>query len=209
MVKIKPFEEHTAQYEEWFEVNNFAYESELLAVKRMLPEKGIGMEIGVGSGRFAGPLGIQFGVEPSAKMRKIAKKRGIDVVDSLAEDLPYKDFRFDYVLMVTTICFLDDIETALKEAYRVVKPGGSLVIGFVDKESALGKLYLEHKEMSLFYRIATFYSVDEVIFYLKQASFKNYTFAQTIFHNLKEIKTVEPVEEGHGRGSFVVVKAVK
>ncbi|MCK4804128.1 MAG: SAM-dependent methyltransferase, partial [Spirochaetes bacterium] len=81
MVKIKPFEEHTAQYEEWFEVNNFAYESELLAVKRMLPEKGIGMEIGVGSGRFAGPLGIQFGIEPSAKMREIAKKRGIDVVD--------------------------------------------------------------------------------------------------------------------------------
>ena len=160
MAKIRPFEEHTDQYEKWFEVNNFAYESELEAIKRVLPEKGIGMEIGVGSGRFAGPLGIKFGVEPSGKMREISKQRGIEIINGLAEALPYKDCQFDYALMVTTICFLDDIETALKEAYRVIKSGGYLIIGFVDKESSLGKQYLAHKKESLFYEIATFYSVN-------------------------------------------------
>ena len=53
-----------------------------------------------------------------------------------------------------------------------MKPGVSLIIGFVDKESALGKLYLQHKNESLFYGIATFYSVDEIIFYLKKLVLK-------------------------------------
>jgi hypothetical protein len=59
MAKIEPFEEHAQQYEDWFERNRFAYESELRAVKTLLPEGGNGMEVGVGSGRFAAPLGIR------------------------------------------------------------------------------------------------------------------------------------------------------
>ena len=142
-------------------------------------------------------------------MREIAQKRGIEVVDGIGEALPYEDSRFDFALMITTICFLDDVEAAMKEAYRVVKPGGSLIIGFVDKNSTLGKLYLEQKNESLFYGIATFYSVDEVIFYLKKAGFKNYKFTQTIFHPLNEIKSIEPVKRGYGEGAFVVVSAKK
>jgi hypothetical protein len=51
--------------------------------------------------------------------------------------------------------------------------------------------------------------VDEVVFYLKQAGFKNFNFTQTIFHNLAEIKDVEPIKDGYGKGSFVVVRAIK
>jgi ubiquinone/menaquinone biosynthesis C-methylase UbiE len=120
MAKIKPFEEYTVRYEDWFERNKFGYRSELQAVRIQLPEKGEGAEIGVGTGRFAAPLGIKHGVEPSAKMREIAKQRGIDVMDGTAEKLPFDDSRFDYLLMVTTICFLDDVLGSLKEAYRVI-----------------------------------------------------------------------------------------
>ncbi|MCK4444705.1 MAG: class I SAM-dependent methyltransferase [Thermoplasmata archaeon] len=209
MPKVEPFERYPARYEDWFERNRFAYESELLAIKAQLPESGKGIEIGVGSGRFAAPLAIGVGVEPSSKMREIARRRGIEVVDGVAEDLPFEDSSFDYALMITTLCFLDDVEAALKEAHRITKPGGVIIIGFIDKNSPLGKLYQRHKDDNVFYRVATFYSVDEVVHHLKRAGFRDLRFTQTIFSGLSEITDVEPTKEGHGEGSFVVVRGKK
>ncbi|MBA7635044.1 hypothetical protein ES703_42644 [subsurface metagenome] len=64
MAKIKPFEKHESEYGAWFENNRFVYESEVLAIKEQLPDKGQGIEVGVGRGRFAAPSGIKFGIEP-------------------------------------------------------------------------------------------------------------------------------------------------
>ncbi len=207
--KIKPFEDHSSKYEIWFERNKFAYESELIAVKSLLPQKGKGLEIGVGSGRFAAPLGIKMGVEPSNKMKEIAEKRGIQVIKGVAEKLPFDNFQFDFVLMVTTICFVDDIKQALKEAYRVLRNGGSLLIGFIDKDSQIGKIYQMYKEKSVFYKEANFYSTDEVVSILKEVGFKNFNFVQTIFHRLNEVKGIEEIKDGYGEGSFVVIRSTK
>jgi len=209
MAKIEPFEKHASEYEAWFENNRFVYESELKAIKEQLPKKGDGVEVGVGSGRFAAPLGIRLGVDPSSKMRELARNRGITAIDGAAEKLPFDDCRFHFVLMVTAICFLDDIKVVFKEAFRVLKPGGHLVIGFIDKESRVGTLYQQHKSESVFYKVATFYSVNEVTSYLKKTGFKNLNFSQTIFHHLSEIKDLEAIKTGFGEGSFVVVKALK
>ena len=209
MAKIEPFEKYSSRYEEWFERNKFAYESELEAVRKLLPKKGKGIEIGVGSGRFAEPLGIKLGIEPSAKMGEIAKKRGIEVIDGVAEMLPLGDSQFDFGLMVTTVCFLENIEIAFKEVYRVLKSGGLLIIGFVDGESPLGRSYKQSKKENVFYREATFYLVHQIVAYLKKAGFNNFNFSQTIFRDLSEIKEIEPVKEGYGEGSFVVVRAEK
>jgi len=209
MARIEPFEKFAHRYEDWFEENKFVYKSELLAIREQLPESGEGIEIGVGSGRFARPLGIKLGIEPSGEMRKIAQGKGIKVVDGIAEALPFDNSQFEFALMVTTICFLDDIETAFRETYRILKPGGCLIVGFIDKDSPIGKLYQQHKKNSVFYRVAIFYSVDEVISYLKKANFKDFNFNQTIFHNLAQIKDIEPVKEGYGEGSFVVIKAMR
>jgi ubiquinone/menaquinone biosynthesis C-methylase UbiE len=209
MAKIEAFERHTIKYEEWFEKNIFAYKSELQAVRHLLPEKGTGVEIGVGTGRFAEPLGIRVGIEPSKAMKKVAQKRGIEVIDGVAEALPFEDCQFDFALMVTTICFLDDIETSFKETFRVIKPSGFFINGFVDRNSSLGRFYHKHRVKNVFYKIATFYSVNEIIPYLKKAGFRNLTFTQTIFHALEEIKEVEAMKEGYGEGSFVVVSGMK
>lgn len=209
MKKVEPFNRYADRYEDWFERNKFAYESELLAVKRLLPQSGVGIEVGVGSGRFAETLGIKIGVDPSIRMGEIARRRGIEIVAGIAENLPIRDSRFDFVLLVTTICFLDDVKKALDEAYRVMKPGGAIVIGFVDKNSHLGKSYQQRKSENVFYSVATFLSVAEIVRDLERVGFEDIAFAQTIFHNLGDIRDIEPVREGYGDGSFVVVRALK
>jgi ubiquinone/menaquinone biosynthesis C-methylase UbiE len=111
--------------------------------------------------------------------------------------------------MVTTVCFLDDMDLAFSEARRVIKPGGSFLIGFVDCESPIGKSYLEKQAKSLFYKDATFYSVAELVEHLTKAGFGDFSFRQTLFHPLTEITDIEPATEGHGEGSFVVIRARK
>ncbi len=209
MARIEPFEKYSEKYEDWFEKNKFVYGSEIQAIKELFPKVKKSIEIGVGSGKFAVPLGIKTGVDPSPRMRNIAQQRGIEAIDAIAEELPFKDSQFELVLMVTTICFVDNLNLTFREAYRILKLGGYLIIGFVDKDSSLGKLYQQHKEKSLFYKIATFYSTKEVVYNLSKVGFKEFNFKQTIFHSLNEIKNVELVKEGYGEGSFVVIRARK
>lgn len=209
MTKISPFEKHFDRYEEWFIENEYAYQSELDAVKLLMPKFEKGLEVGIGTGRFAVPLGIKNGVEPSYQMRKIAIERGLNVVEGVAENLPFEDNSFDLVLMVTTICFVDDAPKALKECFRVLKNNGTILIGFVDRDSTIGKIYQANKEKSLFYKEATFFTTSEIVELLYEAGFRDFNFSQTIFKKLDEIKEKEPVKYGFGKGSFVVISAKK
>lgn len=209
MQRIDPFNKNPIKYDQWFIKNKFAYESELLAIKSQIPKKKFGIEIGAGSGRFTELLGIKLGVEPSIKMQMISKKRKIDIVDSIAENLPFRGEFFDLVLMVTTICFIDDIESSFKEIFRILKKVGNFIIGFIDRNSPIGKLYQQNKKSSVFYNVANFYSVKEVENFLLDANFNDFNFIQTLFHPLNEIKQIEPFENGYGKGSFVVIKSKK
>lgn len=209
MPRISSFEKHTEQYDEWFKKNPWVYEAELRAVKMMMPTGGTGLEIGVGTGRFAAPLGIKDGVEPSKRMRRIAQERGVRVLDGVAEKLPYDNSSFDFVLMVTTVCFVDDLDKAFREAYRVLSDGGLLIVGFVDRDSKMGEIYLEHQKNSVFYKNASFFSVDEISEHMKHAGFTDLTSNQTIFGALADTAQDEPVKPGHGEGSFVVIRGGK
>ncbi|ELZ21395.1 class I SAM-dependent methyltransferase [Natrinema limicola] len=209
MPKTAPFEEHTDRYEDWFDAHDDAYRSELNALRRLIPKSGRGIEIGVGSARFAEPLGLDIGIDPAGAMLKRAQARGIDVVRGVAESLPFRDESFDTALIVTTICFVDDIPQTLAEADRILRPSGSLVIGYIDKDSPVGQQYQEKKAQNPFYRDATFVSTDELVDALEAAGFTDFEFVQTIYHWLDEIDSPEPIEEGYGDGSFVGIKATR
>lgn len=76
MPKVATFENHHERYEAWFARHEAACISWLLALRRFVPGQGLGLEIDVGSGRFAAPLGVHVGIDPSPAMLARAAARG-------------------------------------------------------------------------------------------------------------------------------------
>ena len=193
------------EYDLWFEKNRPAYESEIALLKKLIPDTGIGLEIGIGTGRFSYVLGIEWGIDPAHNMLLLAKKRGIKVLKAEAEALPFKDSSFDFVAMITVLSFLSSPITALKEAKRVVRDRGYLIIGMIDAESALGRAYESKKEKSKFYSHARFYPVKDLISWLKGLQFCVVEIYQTLFQDTCHA----PIKKGYGEGGFVGILAKK
>jgi len=205
---MNPFETYVEEYESWFQHNPHAYASELAAIKALMPA-GEGLEIGVGTGLFAEPLAIATGVEPASEMAQKASERGIRVLKGYAEDLPCAEAAYDFSLMVTTICFVEDPLKAIKEACRVVRPGGAVLVALVDKKSPLGEDYLKKKEESRFYKNARFYSTQQIHEFVKAAGLEDIMTVQTLFTPLQDMLRSDPVRTGFGKGSFTVIRALR
>jgi SAM-dependent methyltransferase len=207
MCSVTVFDEHAQEYDRWFDENARIYHAEVSAMQRFVPQKGTGVEIGVGTGRFAIRFGIQIGIEPARRMAQIAQSRGLDICQALGECLPFRDEQFDFALLVTVICFVEDVALLLRETRRALRTGGRIVIGFIDRNSALGQLYESRKDASKFYRDARFYSVAQVAEWTRQAGFGGIQFCQTLCGLPGEMS--DQVRDGYGEGAFVVLSAQK
>ncbi|MBN2080122.1 MAG: class I SAM-dependent methyltransferase [Spirochaetes bacterium] len=206
MPKTGAFDYYYNEYDNWFIDNKSIYENEIAVIRSCLPPFSQGLEIGVGTGRFASPLGIATGVDPSFNMARRARDRGIHVALAAAESLPFQKNTFDLVVMVTSICFFENTRLALHEAYRVLEKGGSIIIGFIDADSTLGKKYSSEKDASRFYRDAVFYSAGTLADYAREAGFTNLECMQTL---LDSRNGAAKHKKGHGEGGFVALKAHK
>lgn len=207
MSGVYVFDRNVARYEAWFERHPEAFRSELNAIRAVRSSTRPRLEVGVGSGRFAAPLGGSDGVDPSCSMLARARARGVCVARAVAEALPFSTGVFGTVFMVTTVCFLDDEARAMSEMRRVLAPGGRAVLGFVDADSPLGRLYEIRKPDSVFYRAARFVGAAEVGEMLGQAGFAELTYVQTLRGDPDTLRSSEPATAGHGEGGFVVVCA--
>jgi SAM-dependent methyltransferase len=166
------FERFSAEYDAWFDEHPDEYRAELARIQRALhPIDSTTMEIGAGSGRFAVPLGIVLGIEPSRALGRMAHRRGIEIIRGRAEALPIRDGFCSSVLLVTVICFLNDPIPALGEIHRVLVPGGTLVIAFIEREGHVAKKYLHGEGKGRFLSRARFYSPEEVLKFLKEEEF--------------------------------------
>ncbi|GAB6075107.1 class I SAM-dependent methyltransferase [Nautilia lithotrophica] len=199
------FDLYYQDYEEWFEKHSKIYEEELKTIKTLLP-KGRGMEVGVGSGRFATPLGIKFGIEPSSKMAEIARKRGIKVIETTAEEMDFEN-EFDFILMVTTICFVKDPLKTIQNCYKALKKGGYLLVAFVDLDSPLGRMYEKNKAKSKFYAPATFFTKEDIINLMKKAGFSDFECKENLYGKSLDDLRFE-INECNG-GAFKVVRGKK
>lgn len=203
---VELFNTHFQEYDNWYEENKFAYLSEIQTIKQFLSLNAKSLEIGVGTGRFATALDVDCGIDPSFQMLKFAKKRKICVTQAKGEILPFKNGVFESVLIVVTLCFAQDASKIISEASRVVKKGGNIIIGIIDKNSELANYYIEKK--SSFYKYANFLSTEEVTNMVKEKDFDNFSYSQTLFDFPKYNKMNSP-KEGYGEGAFVIIKANK
>jgi SAM-dependent methyltransferase len=172
------FEDHAGDYDRWFDEHGAVYEAQVRMLQNAVPRTGCGLEVGVGSGRFAVPLGIVYGIDPSRELLKMAKSRGIEVMTGEGEHLPYRADSFDYVLMMTVICFVDDMGALFHEADRVLVPGGILITGFIERGGEIEKIYRNEKTKGRFLRYARFWTEDEVTRLLEEAGFTRVKVAQ-------------------------------
>lgn len=206
MKSIEVFDQKSNEYDQWFDKHPVLFESELKALSKVVPYNKYGLEIGIGIGRFADECAIDRGIDPSENMARIAEKRGTKTLIAKAENMPFFSRTFDFAVMITTVCFLDDILKSFKETGRILKPNGEFIIGMIDKNSSLGQHYLQNKENKPFYKHARFFSVTEITEYLEEAGFGNFEYWQTLITASEE--EPEDPKQGFGEGGFVVVKAV-
>ncbi|WP_292389424.1 class I SAM-dependent methyltransferase [Methanosarcina sp. UBA5] len=208
----KSFDRYAEEYDAWYEKYIPAYESELLALRAFLPEnpkKLKALEIGAGTGRFASDLGVGLGLEPARAMAMLAKQRRMKVMLGVAEFLPFKRGKFDLILIVTALAFFENPNQALREALRVLKPGGQIIAGILDRDSPPGRCLESGNQKGRFFSEAHFLSAAELSTYLLEIGLENLEVCQTLFRQPEKIESAEFPQEGHGKGGFVVLSARK
>lgn len=203
---VEHFQKTAASYDAWYDAHPALYRTELAALKRAVPGRGRGLEIGVGTGRFASLLSIRYGLDPSPGMLGQARRRGIRAVRGFGEALPFKAGSFDFVLIVFVIEFVDDREGFLAEAARVLRNRGRLVVGFMDRDSVWGRHFRSTSPAREYFHPP---SPPDLIAVLERIGLRCEASWQTLFGPPPDLLRVERPRSGFGRGSFVAIRAVK
>jgi SAM-dependent methyltransferase len=107
------------------------------------------LEVGCGTGDYAIALqrltgAFCTGLDPSEGMLAVASAASSPVrfVQGRAEELPFEPESFDFVFAVDVVHHLDDPAAALREAHRVLAPGGRLSVATDDEPSIRGRVPL-------------------------------------------------------------------
>ncbi len=218
------FDTSADDFDIWFNKNQVVFESELLAQKVFIDDPEHTVSIGCGSGIFDERLGIKSGVEPAEDMARLARKRGMTVKTGTAENIPYKDQTFNGVLLGTILSYVKDRKKAVHEAYRILKPGGHVVVSFLAREGSYALLYdlastqgkydpeaaPEAPYPLKFLKETHWCSVTEVTHLLKEAGFVDLKYVQTLTRHPKYSNNrIEQPKKGFDRGDYIVVQGKK
>jgi ubiquinone/menaquinone biosynthesis C-methylase UbiE len=102
------------------------------------------LDVGCGSGFYVAELleevgtdGAVTGVDPSTPMLAVARERCAGAANATfregsATELPVEDASVDAAVSVQVLEYVEDVDAALRELHRVLRPGGRLVVWDVD-----------------------------------------------------------------------------
>lgn len=205
------FQRQAGCYDAWFdsEDGKMLFASALLCLRQVsgnLPRPWL--EIGVGTGRFAEALGIDVGVDPASGVLLYAKRHGVRTVRAMGHALPFEDGVFGAVFLIVTLCFADDAAQLLREAARVTRPDGGIVVGIVPAESPWGRFHASRgKRGHVCYSEAKFYTLEQVRDLARLAQLRADRVVSTLFQRPGQGPfEIEHAREGEdGRAGFVAM----
>ena len=182
------------------------------------------LDIGCGDGNYTGPAaertGSAVGLDRSPAMLRAAASRlsgtpGLRWIEGDAASLPFRDSSFDAVLIVTVLCFAADPQAVINEAFRVLHPGGRLILGELGRYSSWALTRrLRGLLGSTLWREAHFFAPRDLRALLERAGFSDTTTAAAVFYPPVQhalARTVYGAIERFGRrccpsaGAFLVV----
>ncbi len=197
------------RYDKWYDRNWITALNELRLVKSMIPsEKRICVEVGGGTGFFASRLGC-INIDPAERVLVISKRRGVDSVQGVGELLPIRHNSVDVVLVVVTLCFVDEPLILLTESRRVLRDSGILIACIVPRDSPWGIYYAARKDRSPFYRYARFYTLLETKKMLRDTGFVIIDEKAVLSYKPWERPRHESPTKPTQRHGFVCIKAAK
>ncbi len=207
------FDKYYRRYDEWYTRNKVIYVNERKCVEYLIKRKYRKvLDVGTGTGVFAEIFrGRVVGLDPAFNPLLVARERGVLCVNAFGEKMPFKSSSFDLVLLVVTICFLENPRPVLEEINRILEPYGDLIVCIVPRDSVWGRYYIEKAKQgrSVFYKYARFYSVEEITKLLYDTRFKIKDSCGTLsFKPWEKPVEEEPERNTSGKG-FVCLKAVK
>jgi len=176
---IRAFSRSAATYEYWYKtpLGLYVFETELKGLEAQLPRKGLGAEIGSGTGIFAERLTTEnrriLCIDPSPQMVSQSQGRSLPTLIGVAERTPLRPRSLDFMYFVTVVEFLVNPAGALSSLKSLLKPSAPLVALAINRESPWGQAYLESskREDSLF-RYARLYTLNEAGQLLRDAGYE-------------------------------------
>jgi ubiquinone/menaquinone biosynthesis C-methylase UbiE len=211
----KVYDVFSERYDAWYDkpFGSSAFNLETACIKLLCKNlKQPFLEVGVGTGRFAQALKIEHGIDVSSGMLNFAEQRGIIVVRGDGEKLPMVTSAFGAVFIIITLCFVDQPLKVLKEAARVLKDDGAVILGLILKESSWVSFYKKKGEAgNVFYRIAKFYNFEELSAMVHQVGLEIQEISSTMFQapSEKPLHFESPKRGYFKEAGFVAVKLRK
>lgn len=165
-------------YEEWYSTKRgfLVLKTETRGIDYFLPKHGLGIEIGAGTGIFSKLLTTKnrsiVCLDPSIRMLRHAKNKGLQTILGLAENPPIKDNCMDFVLIIASLEFINEPVKAFSSISSILKRDGVLIVLIINKNGYWVRYYKSLGDKAPLLSKANFFSFSEITNLLRRGGFE-------------------------------------